>query len=116
MNLLVTGLNLPFESPPQSITQLSYALATFDRSCAMVKISGFGEVPVLYCKRLLIILASVTLIQEPLKPLRFHIWVIIYGIQAMLKISSISSRASVLTSSDSMRLSLKLLVDSNDIY
>ena len=71
MNLLVTGLNLPFESPPQSITQLSSALAAFDRGCAMVKISGFGEVPVLYCKRLLIILASVTLIQEPLKPLRF---------------------------------------------
>ena len=71
MNLLVTGLNLPFESPPQSITQLSYALAAFDRGCAMVKISGFGEVPVLYCKILLIILASVPLIQEPLKPLRF---------------------------------------------
>ena len=70
MNLLVGGLNLPFESPPQSITQLSYALATFDRSCAMVKISGFGEVPVLYCKILLIILDSVPLIQEPLKPLQ----------------------------------------------
>ena len=64
MNLLVTGLNLPFESPPQSITQLSSALAAFDRGCAMVKISGFGEVPVLYFKRLLIILASVTLIQQ----------------------------------------------------
>ena len=50
MNLLVTGLNLPFESPPQSITQLSYALAAFDQGCAMVKISGFGGVPVLYCK------------------------------------------------------------------
>ena len=53
MNLLVGGLNLPFESPPQSITQLSYALAAFDRGCAMVKISGFREVPVLNCKRLL---------------------------------------------------------------
>ena len=55
MNLLVTGLNLPFESPPQSITQLSSALAAFDRGCAMVKISGFGEVLVLVlnCKRLL---------------------------------------------------------------
>ena len=53
MNLLVTGLNLPFESPPQSITQLSYAPAAFDRGCAMVKISGFGGVPVLYYKILL---------------------------------------------------------------
>ena len=37
MNLLVGGLNLPFESTPQSITQLSYALAAFDRGCAMVQ-------------------------------------------------------------------------------
>ena len=51
------GLNLPFESPPNSITHLSSALAGFDRGNVMVKISGFGEVPVLYCKILQLRLA-----------------------------------------------------------
>ena len=37
MNLLVTGLNLPFESPPHELTQLSSALAAVDRGCAMVQ-------------------------------------------------------------------------------
>ena len=37
MNLLVGGLNLPFESPPHELTQLSYALAAVDRGCAMVQ-------------------------------------------------------------------------------
>ena len=37
MNLLVGGLNLPFESPPNSITHLSSALAAVDRGCAMVQ-------------------------------------------------------------------------------
>ena len=36
MNLLVTGLNLPFESPPHELTQLSSALAAVDGGFAMV--------------------------------------------------------------------------------
>ena len=35
--MLVTGLNLPFESPPHELTQLSSALAAVDRGCAMVQ-------------------------------------------------------------------------------
>ena len=55
MNLLVGGLNLPFESPPHELTQLSYALAAVDRGCAMVQFglhahsTGFILLNVTYC-------------------------------------------------------------------
>ena len=55
MNLLIGGLNLPFESPPHELTQLSYALAAFDGGCAMVHFglhvhsTGFILWKVTYC-------------------------------------------------------------------
>ena len=55
MNLLVTGLNLPFESPPHELTQLSSALAAVDRGCAMVQFglhahsTGFILLKITYC-------------------------------------------------------------------
>ena len=55
MNLLVGGLNLPFESPPHELTQLSSALAAVDRGCAMVQFglhahsTGFILLKVTYC-------------------------------------------------------------------
>ena len=55
MNLLVGGLNLPFESPPHELTQLSSALAAVDRGCAMVQFglhahsTGFILWKVTYC-------------------------------------------------------------------
>ena len=55
MNLLVTGLNLPFESPPHELTQLSSALAAVDRGCAMVQFglhahsTGFILLKVTHC-------------------------------------------------------------------
>ena len=55
MNLLVTGLNLPFESPPHELTQLSSALAAVDRGCAMVQFglhahsTGFILSKLTYC-------------------------------------------------------------------
>ena len=55
MNLLVTGLNLAFESPPHELTQLSSALAAVDRGCAMVQFglhahsTGFILLKITYC-------------------------------------------------------------------
>ena len=55
MNLLVTGLNMPFESPPHELTQLSSALAAVDRGCAMVQFglhahsTGFILLKVTFC-------------------------------------------------------------------
>ena len=55
MNLLVGGLNLPFESPPHELTQLSYALAAVDGGCAMAQFglhahsTGFILSKVTYC-------------------------------------------------------------------
>ena len=55
MYLLVTGLNLPFESPPHELTQLSSALAAVDRGCAMVQFglhahsTGFILLKVTFC-------------------------------------------------------------------
>ena len=48
MNLLVAGLNLPFESTPESITQLSSAPPRFRRAVQWLRIGQNGEVPVLY--------------------------------------------------------------------
>ena len=55
MNLLVGGLNLPLESPPHEVTQLSYALGAVDGGCAMVQFglhahsTGFILLTVTYC-------------------------------------------------------------------
>ena len=55
MDLLVGGLNLPFESPPHELTQLSSALPALDRGCAMVQFglyehsTGFILFKVTYC-------------------------------------------------------------------
>ena len=43
MDLPVTGLNLPFELPPNSITQLSSALAAVDRGCATVQFGLYAQ-------------------------------------------------------------------------
>ena len=48
MNLLVAGLNLPFESTPESITQLGSAPPRFRRAVQWLRIGQNGEVPVLY--------------------------------------------------------------------
>ena len=65
MNLLVGGLNLPFESPPHELTQLSYALAAVDGGCAMVHFGLHAlSTPVLYNEMLLIVLSSVPLLQR----------------------------------------------------
>ena len=48
-------MNLPFESPPHELTQLSSALAAVDRGCAMVQFglhahsTGFILLKVTYC-------------------------------------------------------------------
>ena len=57
-------MNLPFESTPESITQLSSAPPRFRRAVPWLRIGRNGKVPVLYCKILLIVLTAVPLLQE----------------------------------------------------